>query len=155
MKIIDFWIFSKSKSKNRCFSSKITQLCGEPQDRVFVVQSSKGHQSKGFCPYFHVFKLKISPEVSTPTRHISLMVKNFIFNFFFPISLYGQILKKYCLKTYPITLILFFPKFPEKVGFLQKKIRPNPTHTALCGGVPNCYKWEQFLEKKGILKSLF
>ena len=33
-----------------------------------------------------------------------------------------------------------------------KKVRPNPTHTALCGGVPNLASWEQVLEKiKGTL----
>ena len=39
--ILDFWIFSKNfkKSKNPRFSSKITQLCGELQERGFVAQS--------------------------------------------------------------------------------------------------------------------
>ena len=57
---------------------------------------------------------------------------------FFPLSQYiAKLLKKYCIKTFSIILILFFSKTPEKVRFLEKKVRPNPTHTALCGGVPN------------------
>ena len=147
MKISDFWKFLK-KSKNSRFSSKITKLSDEPQKRDFVVRSSKGHHSKGFCPYFHVFKLTIIPEVFASIRHTSLMMKNFFFNFFSPISLYSKLLRKYCIKTFPITLTLFFSKTSEKVGFLEKKVRRNPRHTAFCGIVPNCYSWEQVLEKK-------
>ena len=120
MKISDFWKFLK-KSENPRFLSKITKLSEEPQKRDFVVWSSKGHHSKGFCPYFHVFKLTITPEASASIRHTSLMMKNFFFNFFSPISLYSKLLRKYCIKTFPITLTLFFSKTSEKVGFLEKK----------------------------------
>ena len=114
----------------------------------FVVRRSKGHHLEGFCPYFHVFKLAIAPEVYASTRHTSLMVKNYGFNFFSISLSIQQNTKKYCINTLPIILKLFFSKSPEKVGFLEKKVRPNPTHTALCGGVPNLASWEHILEKK-------
>ena len=104
---------------------------------------------------FQVFKLTITPEVSAHIRHNSLMVQNYDFNFFLPISIYSQTLRKYCIKTFPTTLILFFLKSPEKVGFLEKKVRGNPRRTAFCGSVPNCDSWEQVLEnKKASFKAL-
>ena len=137
-----------SNLENWWFSLKITQLCGEPQERGFVAQSSWGHHSKGFCPYFQVFKPPSTTEVSAHTRHTICISKKFNINFF-PLSQHiAKLLKKYCIKTFSIILILFFSKTPEKVRFLEKKVRPNPTHTALCGGVPNSTSWEQVLEKK-------
>ena len=127
-KFSDFWWKSRifknfQKSKNPRFSSKITELCGEPQDWICVVRSSKGHHSKGFCPYFYVYKLEITSEVSASIRHITLIVQNFNFNFFSPISEYSKTVRKYCRKTFPMIRKLFFSKSPEKVGFLQKKVR--------------------------------
>ena len=121
--------------KNLCFFSKITHFWGEPQERVFVLRSSKGHHSKGFYPYFNVFKLIITPQVSALIRHTSSMVINHIFKLFSPISLYNELLMKYCIKTFPITLKLFFSKTSEKVGFLEKKVCPNPRHLTLCDAV--------------------
>ena len=128
--------------------SKITQLCGEPQERVFVVRSSKGHHSKGFYPYFHVFKLIITPEVSALIRHTSSMVINHIFNLFSPIFLYSELLRKYCIKTFPITLKSFFSKTSEKVGFLEKKVCPNPRHLTLCDAVDILDKNPRFWKKE-------
>jgi len=61
------------------------------------------------------------------------ILKNFrkisIIDFF---TLYIKLIKKYCIKTFPITLKLFFSKTSEKVGFLEKKVRRNPRHTVFC-----------------------
>ena len=132
---------------------------GAPNDKIsllwllakfsdFVVRSSKGHHSKGFCPYFHVFKLAITPEVSAHIRHTSLMVKNHGFNFVSPISLYiakhKEILHKNAFSHFEI---IFF-EISRKSSVSEKKVRSNPTHTALCGGFPNCHSWTEVLEKK-------
>ena len=82
------------------------------------------------------------------TRYVSAKI---MISTFFSLSLpIAKVLKKYCIKTFPFILILFFSKTPEKVGFLKKKkqVRTNPTHTALCGGVPNSPSWEQVLKNK-------
>ena len=121
------------------------------QERVFVVRSSKGHHSKGFYPCFHIVKLIITPEVSAHIRHTSSMVINHIFNLFSPISLYSKLLRKYCIKTFSMTLTLFFSKTSEKVGFLEKKVCPNPRHLALCGVLQFLDKFARFWEKKGTL----
>ena len=53
---------------------------------------------------------------------------------FFPLSQHiAKLLMKYCIKTFPITPTFFCLKTSEKVGFLEKKVCPNPRHIALCG----------------------
>ena len=110
-----------SNLENWWFSLKITQLCREPQERGFVAQSSWGHHSKGFCPYFQVYKPKSTSELSAHIRHTMCISKKFNINFF-PLSQHiAKLLKKYCIKTFPIAPTLFFSKTSEKVGFLEKK----------------------------------
>ena len=74
---------------------------------------------------------------------------------FFPLSQHiAKLLKKYSVKTFPIYLTLFFSKSPKKVGFLKKKVCPNPTHTTLCSSVPNWDRWEEVLEEKQAFQAL-
>ena len=50
----------------------------------------------------------------------------------FPLSQHiAKLLKKYCIKTFSIILILFFSKTPEKVGFLKKSMFESDAHSAL------------------------
>ena len=71
---------------------------------------------------------------------------------FFPLSQHiAKLLRKYCIKTFSIILILFFSKTPEKVGFLKKKyvwIRRTQHYVVVfpTGPVGN-----KFLKKKRIL----
>ena len=131
MKILDFRIFSKLFENPR-FSSKITKLSEEPQKRDFVVRSSKGRHSKGFFPYFHVFKLTITPKVSASIRRASLMIKNFVFNFFSPISVYSQTTKEILHKNvFDCTGVIFFENSRKSWVSGKKSIPKSETHSAV------------------------
>ena len=71
-----------SNLENWWFSLKITQLCGEPQERGFVAQSSWGHHSKEFCPYFQF----LNPQAPQKYLHTPgtpyVLAKNSISTFF-------------------------------------------------------------------------
>ena len=135
-------------SKIDDFHSKSLNFAENHRSEVLSHRAPEDTIRKDFV---HTFKI-LSPQALQKYPHTSgtpyVSAKNSI-STFFPLSQHtAKLLKKYCVKTFSIILILFFSKSPEKVGFLKKKVGTNPTHTALCGGVSNWASWAQVLEKK-------
>ena len=121
-----------SNLENWWFSLKITQLCGEPQERGFVAQSSWGHHSKGFCPYFQVFKPPSTTEVSAHTRHTICVSKKFNINFFSPISAYSQTTKEILHKNvFYHSDIIFFENFRKSCVSGKKSSYESDAHSVL------------------------
>ena len=139
-------------SKIDDFYPKLPNLRGSHRSELLSYRPPKGTNRKDFVHTFTFLNLKLRQRYLR-TSGTSYMPAKIKISTFLSLSRYiGKLLKKYCIKTFSIELTLFFSKTPKKVGFLKKKVRTNPTHTALCSSVPNCYSWEQVLEKKkGIL----
>ena len=128
--------FSRSENFEE-FHSKSLDFTGNHRSELLSYRAPKDTNRKDFV---HTFKF-LNSQARQSYLHVPVTpyipVKNMI-STFSPLSLYiAKLLKKYSIKTFLIALTLFFSKTPEKVGFLKKKVRTNPTHTALCGGVPN------------------
>ena len=70
------------------------------------------------------------------------------YQLFSPISAYSQTTKEILHKNVFYHSDIIFFENSRKSYVSEKKVRPNPTHTALYGGVPNQTSWEQVLEKK-------
>ena len=121
-----------SNLENWWFSLKITQLCREPQERGFVAQSSWGHHSKGFCPYFQVFKLKSTPELSACSCHTIYTSKKYDFNFDSPISVYSQTTKEILHKNvFDCTYVIFFENSRKSWVSEKKSTFESDAHSAV------------------------
>ena len=108
-------------SKIDDFHSKSLNFAENHRSDVLSQRASENTIQKNFV---HTFKL-LNPQAPQKYLHTSgtphVSAKNSI-STFFPLSQHiAKLLKKYCIKTFSIILILFFSKTPEKVRFLKKK----------------------------------
>ena len=108
-------------SKIDDFHSKSLNFAENHRSEVLSHRAPEDTIRKDFV---HTFKF-LNPQAPQKYLHTSgtpyVSAKNSI-STFFPLSQHiAKLLKKYCIKTFSIILILFFSKTPDKVRFLKKK----------------------------------